>query len=120
MWVGQLTPSATSPTYTVRLTFGPEGRPSVHVLDPPLDPGHRERLPHVYAGDELCLYMPGEWDRCSLLATTVIPWVAEWLFHYELWKVTDSWTGGGHLYATEPPDDPHHLHPGPPQRRFTA
>jgi hypothetical protein len=56
----------------------------VHVLDPPLDPGHRERLPHVYGGDRLCLYTPGEWTSSMSIATGIIPWIAEWLYEYEL------------------------------------
>jgi hypothetical protein len=80
-----------------------DARPFVWVLDPPLDAGHRERLPHVYSEDRLCLYTPGEWNGSMFIATTIIPWAAEWLFHYEVWKATDRWTGGGHVYA--PPDD---------------
>lgn len=53
-------------------------------------------LPHIYPGNELCLYYPGEWHDDMLLATTVIPWTAEWLMHYELWLVTGHWSGGGH------------------------
>lgn len=36
------------------------------------------------------------------VALTIIPWTAEWLLHYEIWQVTDTWRGGGHLF--EPPD----------------
>ena len=32
-----------------------------------------------------------------LIATTTVPWAAEWLLHYELWLATDgTWCGGGH------------------------
>lgn len=31
-----------------------------------------------------------------LLSTTVVPWTAEWLIHYEVWLATGQWTGGGH------------------------
>jgi len=52
--------------------------------------------PHVYPGDQLCLYYPGEWRHDMLLVATVLPWTAEWLIHYEVWLVTGQWTGGGH------------------------
>ena len=99
VWTGQLQPSAVSPTYTVKVTYQLGGAPAVHVLDPPLDPGHRERLPHVYCGDRLCLYTPGEWNSSMAIATTIVPWIAEWLYHYELWKATGQWSGGGEDFA---------------------
>lgn len=46
-WIGTLQPSAMSATYTIRLRFELDAFPKVDVLDPPLDAGHRERLPHV-------------------------------------------------------------------------
>lgn len=100
-WIGSLQPSAVSPEYKVRLRYRVGGRPTVHVLDPKPDPGHRDRLPHVYSGNELCLYTPGEWNGSMSIATTIIPWAADWLFHYELWKATDEWSGGGHVFAPE-------------------
>ncbi|GAB3967002.1 hypothetical protein GCM10027615_15560 [Plantactinospora veratri] len=55
--------------------------------------------PHVYPADELCLYYPGGWKQNMLLSTTVVPWTAEWLMHYELWLVTGRWSGGGHTHS---------------------
>jgi hypothetical protein len=103
VWIGHLQPTAVSPEYTVQMTYRLWYSPRVAVLDPVLDPGHRERLPHVYSADDLCLYTPGEWNATMPLATTIVPWTAEWLFHYEAWKVTDVWHGGGDAYA--PKDD---------------
>ena len=60
LWIGKLQPTPVSPVYTVRLRYD-GSYPRVHVLDPKLDPGHQSRLPHVYSGNELCLYTPGEW-----------------------------------------------------------
>jgi hypothetical protein len=104
IWVGQLQPTAVSPSYKLRMAYRTGEMTRVHVLDPILDPGHRDRLPHVYDGDRLCLYTPGEWDRSMQIATTIIPWTAEWLFHYELWKATDHWAGGGDVYSPIRPD----------------
>jgi hypothetical protein len=96
-------PSPASETYTVRLRYRHWHRPEVTVTKPCLA-RHLDahRLPHVYAGDELCLYYPGEWTDNMLLATTILPWTAEWLLHYELWLATGTWTGGGHKEPSIP------------------
>jgi hypothetical protein len=90
-------PTPASRRYTVRLSYQHWRRPHVTVIEPPLElhPGTLA-LPHVHLGDELCLYFPGEWREDMLLATTIIPWTAEWLMHYELWLATGTWSGGGH------------------------
>jgi len=98
-WRGCLQPTPLSPSYTVLLTYQLNQPPKVHVTEPVLDPGHRDALPHVYEGDMLCLYTPGEWRPTMNLAHTIIPWTAEWLLHYEVWRSTDHWEGGGHTYA---------------------
>lgn len=102
LWRGQMCPSELSPTYTVTLSYQLRGHPKVYVVDSVLDPGPGRKLPHVYAGDRLCLYSTGEWNGSMHIADTVLPWAAEWLFHYELWLVTDRWAGGGHLYTSGP------------------
>ncbi|WP_370324537.1 hypothetical protein [Euzebya sp.] len=65
----------------------------MHVISPRLH--GPERLPHVYAHNQLCLYLPGTWADHQLIADTIIPWTMEWLFHYEIWAATGSWEGGG-------------------------
>jgi hypothetical protein len=89
-------PSPASQTYRVRLHYKHWQPPSVHVIEPRLavHPGSNV-LPHVYPGNELCLYYPGEWQHDMLLAATIFPWSAEWLLHYEIWLTTRQWTGGG-------------------------
>jgi hypothetical protein len=95
-------PSPASRHYTVRLTYRHGAAPHVTVEDPPLDlhPG-ATALPHVYAGDELCLYYPGQWDHAMLLAHTIVPWTSEWLMYYELWLVTGRWSGGGATHTVD-------------------
>jgi hypothetical protein len=99
-WIGGLRPTTASPQYTVVLRYRHRrfGRPVVSVIDPPLDAGHRQHLPHVYAHDDLCLYSLGDWNWSMPLATTIVPWASEWLFHYEAWLVTGTWRGGGDPY----------------------
>ncbi|TDE25144.1 hypothetical protein [Actinomadura sp. 6K520] len=90
-------PSPASQTYMVRLRYQHGRHPQVTVSDPELTlHPDAQTLPHVYPGDQLCLYYPGEWRHDMLLATTILPWTAEWLMHYELWLITGRWTGGGH------------------------
>lgn len=92
----RLRPTPASRTYTVRLAYQAPKRPRVTVLEPDLElyPG-ATHLPHVYAGDELCLYMPGEWDHYMPLAHTIVPWASEWLLFYEGWLTLGVWEGGG-------------------------
>ena len=96
----RLQPSPASQTYTVNLTYRHGRRPQVEVTEPPLTlhPG-ADALPHVYPGNQLCLSYPGEWTHDMLLAHTVVPWISEWLIHYELWHITGRWAGGGHRHV---------------------
>lgn len=94
--VVELQPTPLSRRYTVKITQRPPFDPDVEILAPALrlHPG-APGLPHVYPGDKLCLYEPGEWRSNKSIADTVLPWTAEWLYHYEIWLITGEWTGGG-------------------------
>jgi len=35
------------------------------------------------------------------IASTILPWASEWLFHYEIWRATGEWTGGGREPAAD-------------------
>ncbi len=95
-WTVQLQPTAMSVPYTVRIDYLPGRCPRVVVLDPPLEVPENGSLPHVYPGNELCLYYEDEFDsRADLLADTIVPWTSEWLYFYELWLTTREWHGGG-------------------------
>lgn len=99
--LGDVQPTDRSATYKVRVDYRAGEPPEVTVLEPelvPREPGGR--LPHVYPGDKLCLYTPfcPEWTPDMSLAHTIIPWIAEWLYYYELWHATGEWLGAG----TEP------------------
>ena len=72
--------------------------PRVRVVDPSIpQPDDRVPVPHMYGQRELCLFHPdkGEFSLRSALAHTLIPWCAEWLFYYEVWRATGEWHGGG-------------------------
>lgn len=40
-----------------------------------------------------------------LLAQSIVPWTAEWLFYYEMWQVTGAW-GGDEAEHDTPPATP--------------
>lgn len=100
-WIGKITPSPNSQTYSIKLQYSFKDGVSVFVTEPmplPLAQGET-RLPHVYSHEKqkLCLYYPNgqEWNKSKYLVHTIIPWALEWLFHYELWLITGIWSGGG-------------------------
>jgi len=99
-WIGRLTPTEMSDTYTVRVTYTAPLRPVVEVISPELKGRPGERIPHTFPGKKLCLHLHEEWDAANtIIATTVVKWAALWLFFYEAWVITGKWEGGGH----EPP-----------------
>jgi len=100
---GDIRPTARSVAYRVRIEYRAGEPPRVLVLSPKLEPREEGgRLPHVYPGDRLCLYLPGtgEWSPDMSLAHTIVPWTSEWLFFYEAWRVLGVWLGGGVEPAT--------------------
>jgi hypothetical protein len=101
---GDIRPTARSVAYRVRIEYQAAEPPQVRVLSPKLQPREEGgRLPHVYPGDRLCLYLPGvgEWAPDMSLAHTLVPWISEWLFFYETWRAMGVWLGGG----VEPTDN---------------
>ena len=101
---GNFQPTSRSAAYHVHLEYRVGNRPDVSVVSPKLE-RRNGILPHIYPGDKLCLYYPGsgEWTPDKSLALTIIPWIAEWLFHYEIWLVTGKWCGGGVVPVTREP-----------------
>jgi hypothetical protein len=96
-WTGDLKPSPLSDTYSVHIDYALGARtPTVTVLRPELRAEDVDSLPHVYTRDHLCLYYPWQWTDDKLITRTILPWASEWLFHYEIWKATGAWHGGGH------------------------
>ena len=91
----EITPTPTSDTYRIRLTYKLGDKPRVVVLSPELGPIDGCPLPHTYDGKRLCLYWSGEWNRDEFLVDTVVPWASEWLANYETWAFTGKWLGGG-------------------------
>ena len=95
LWRAVLQPTELSRPYEVSMSYALHSRPRVRVLSPPLELPPRSSEVHVYLDGTLCLYFPGEWTRSRPLVETVVPWICEWLVHYEAWQVTGTWHGGG-------------------------
>ena len=97
VWEGYVQPTPLCERYKVRICYQQGDVPKVNVVSPPLVPREEDgHLKHIYPGNRLCLYTPGEWSNETHIAHTVIPWISLWLFYYELWHATGKWLGGGH------------------------
>jgi hypothetical protein len=79
---------------------------TVHVVDPPIGAEavkEEHLLPHIYWNDRnpewpsLCLWDPKEmfWTPEQMIATTILPWTAEWLLFFEYWQITGEFRGPG-------------------------
>jgi len=91
-WHGTLQPTPESPCYQLRVLHQPNLFPRSWVVTPRLHPD----APHRYPSDgRICLYWPKEWHwkPSESLADTIIPWLAFWLYYYELWLLTGEWLG---------------------------
>jgi hypothetical protein len=94
-WTGTIQPTAMSRTYTVRITYTRRSYPKVRIVAPKLESRPGESLPHVFSNGTLCLHVEEDWTPDMLIVNTTVPWTSEWLIHYEIWKFTGEWYGGG-------------------------
>jgi hypothetical protein len=115
VWTWRVAPSALGRLYTLRVVFKEGGFPKVFVEQPDLVALVAGRkIPHVYSESpvKLCLYLPGsgEWHGGLLIANTIVPWAALWLYFFEEWLVSDDWKGGG-VHPTGNASDEHECIP---------
>lgn len=99
MCTGQLSPDPDFSTYDVNLSLEFKKHPVSRVLSPQLRRrSESQAIPHVYCettDPRPCLFYKQQWHGSQALADTVVPWLLEWLYFYELWHVTGQWFGGG-------------------------
>lgn len=95
-WTGMIRPTPCSRDYEVMIVYRWGRYPHVTVVDPSLEPGPGDALPHTYGDGSLCLHLKSEWNSGMPIADTIVPWAAEWLAHYEVWKVRGRWYGDDH------------------------
>jgi hypothetical protein len=105
-WHFEIMPSPLSKTYEVRLDYTLGKPPQVYVLTPLTLAKGATRLPHVYdtKKQRLCLYYPDgqQWNASMPLAKTIVPWIYDWLYHFEIWLGSGVWQGGGiHLASNK-------------------
>lgn len=89
-WTGTVEP-IDGTRYTVKITYRKPKPPRVWVIEP-LVP---DSAPHLYSDGSLCLYYPKDrsWTPKEFIAETIVPWTAEWLAFYEIWRITGKWYG---------------------------
>jgi hypothetical protein len=91
-FIGDLQVLPELPAYTVSITYDGDKRPKVKVLNPELV----EDPPHCFPGSKnLCLYHRDNyhWTGAKLIAKDIVPWIAAWIYFYEVWKQTGIWYG---------------------------
>lgn len=95
-------PSPLSKLYQVKLFYSLHKRPKVILYGQNVKGLEKTDFPHIHSKDlkkgcaELCLFRwSDEWNNHMYISRTIIPWIVEWLFHYEIWLVTGQWNGGG-------------------------
>jgi len=105
IWKQRVRPSELSRTYDITVKYN--GKiPEVYLYNQGIMTKEDEYIPHCFRRhyknkeDEyvkLCLYYPRyhEWSNDMFLSETVIPWTIDWLYYYELWRITGKWLGGG-------------------------
>lgn len=97
VWEGPWTPDDLGGRYLIRVSYKQGFRPRIAIVEPPLRlaPGH-DKLPHTYGGQtDICVHRPEEWHKGLLIADTIMPWISQWLYFYEIWAVTGKWIGKG-------------------------
>lgn len=93
----RLSPLALSREYDARIEYRREKLPRAFIETPTLHHAKHGDPPHLYGPDEPCLFYPKEreWRPHQWIATTIVPWLLEWLAYYESWCATGVWQGEG-------------------------
>ncbi len=104
---GEISPSEFCEPYRVLIRYEKGGVPRVRITRPKIEASTKI---HMYLNGSLCLFDPrvSPWKGSYNLHETIIPWTAEWLVFYELYKIHGKWLG------PEAPHDP--KEPKEPQR----
>ena len=100
-WRATIKPTSFSRSYDATLIYNGHQPPRISIggeslrkLDDPSFP-HRYEIDAAHNKVRICLYYPGDLDYSKPFSETIVPWISEWLFHYEIWLATDRWSGGG-------------------------
>jgi len=90
--IGEVQPCPDCDTYQIRVSLPKGGIPRVKIVSPHIPPISSI---HIYSNGSLCLYDYREqpWMFDDDLHEKIIPWTAEWLVYYELFKLEGKWLG---------------------------
>ena len=100
----RIQPTECSKFYQVLLEYkSVQKRPQVYVSIDQLEIEDKKSIPHKYGIKyinekeyvNLCLYYRNEWDSTMKITETIMPWICEWLYYFEIWCITGKWCGGG-------------------------
>lgn len=97
-----LQPTAFSPSYPIEIIRNGRGYyeawlvGNIKKIDDPSFP-HNYKIDKKNQRVRLCLYHPrkAEWNKFQMIHETIIPWICDWLYYYELWQDDGIWRGGG-------------------------
>lgn len=89
---GIITPSENCDTYRVAISYEQGGIPEVRIKEPEI--AYSPDI-HMYSDGTLCLFKPSEnpWTGRENIHEKIVPWTAEWLVFYELYRLCGKWLG---------------------------
>lgn len=96
---GVITPLEGCESYHIKIEYNQGRIPRVYIVEPVIKPSSQY---HMYGNGCLCLYDYREapWSAKMKIHETIIPWTAEWLIFYELWKISGEWMGPAAPHGT--------------------
>jgi hypothetical protein len=99
--VGEIQPCPECDKYKVQINLNKGGVPRVRIVSPTIQP--RASI-HIYSNGTLCLYDHREqpWMVDDNVHEKIIPWTAEWLVYYELFKLDGKWLGPEAAHGNAP------------------
>jgi hypothetical protein len=95
---GKIQPTPRSIWYSYEIKYRFRENITIFIKDPPIKTEFNgKKAEHLYKDGSLCLFFPKakEFDSKKLIVDYIVPWIALWLFFYEIWLVTGDWKGGG-------------------------
>ena len=98
IWEGPWSAAELGDEYALRICYPHARRPIISILSPILKLAKkRKNLPHVYADGQLdiCVHEAKDWSPRLYIADTIMPWISEWIYFYEIWRQTGAWLGKG-------------------------
>ncbi|MEQ8472557.1 MAG: hypothetical protein RIC35_15305 [Marinoscillum sp.] len=95
---GKVQPTPRSIWYSYEIKYRFRENITIFIKEPLIKTElNGKKAEHLYKDGSLCLFFPKakEFDSKKLIVDYIVPWIALWLFFYEIWLVTGYWKGGG-------------------------